>query len=499
MNSIWKLGHPSTPSRAPLDGFYEVDTAVIGAGITGLSTALKIAEAGKSVAVIEARQVGAGSTGRSTGNLYSTVSLHLAKLRAKHDAAAIKNVVHVRERAVDLIEKTTAEYSINCDFVRRPMFLCAGQAAQQQSLLQELDACLTAGVPAREIQPDLVRPLVVDKAIQLDNQAQFNPQRYLDGLARAVEELGGKIFENSSVVDVDAAGGRVATKNGEVHAQNIVFATHTPKGINLLQAEMETYLEYGVSAKLQQGNYPQGSLWLRDEGISLRSYAYQGDEYLIVVGSKHKAGEGTLGAQYYEHLREFARRHFAVEDFVHHWSAQQYKPADLLPYIGRSAHKNVYVATGFAADGLTWGVVAADIISRQIRGESDIMAAELFNPRRFTPLKSAKNWIKENSTVAKNLVQGHLSSADQLSLEQIEPGQGKVVDINNEKVAAFRSADNNLSLVSAVCPHMKCIVSWNGADATWDCPCHGSRFTTDGDLLEGPAYDNLAVKTFDPR
>lgn len=499
MNSIWKLGHSGTPARAPLDGLCEVDTAVIGAGITGLSTALKLAETGKSVAIVEAQQIGAGSTGRSTGNLYSTVSLHLAKLQAKHDAATIKNVVQVRQRAVNFIEKTATKYSIDCDFERRPMYLCAGPSTQQQSLLQELDACLTAGVAAREIQTDLVRPLVVHKAIQLDNQAQFNPQRYVDGLARAVENLGVKIFENSSVLDVDAAGGRVATKNGEVHARNIVFATHTPKGINLLQAEMEVYHEYGVSAKLQQGAYPHGLLWLRDEGISLRSYAYQGDEYLIVVGSKHKAGEGKLGAQYYENLREFAREHFAVDNFVHHWSAQQYKPADLLPYIGRSAHQNVYVATGFAADGLTWGAAAADIISRQICGESDIAAAELFNPRRFTPLKSAKNWIKENTAVAKNLVQGHLSSADKVSLEQIEPGQGKVVEINHEKIAAFRSADNALSLVSAVCPHMKCVVSWNGADATWDCPCHGSRFTTDGDLIEGPAYENLAVRTFNPQ
>lgn len=496
MNAIWNLDHATVGEFLPLHTECDVDTVVIGGGVTGLCTALKLAESGQSVALLESHRIASGSTGRSTGNLYSTVSQHLSKIATKHNDQVVAAVVDARDKAINWVEFVIQKYSIDCSFYRRPLHICVREENLQleKDLADELDASIAAGVSANQSSAVEALPFPVRAAIRLDHQAQYNPRCFLLGLANAFCQHGGRIFERSKAVDINAGDGVVTTPGGKVKAKNIVLATHTPKGINLLQAEMEPYQEYGISAELKEGCYPDGAFWLRDDSVSLRGYQHQGKRYLVVIGSKHKTGQGELGSGYYDALKEYARTHFNVNHFEHQWSAQQYKPADLLPYIGRSGHHNVYVATGFAADGLTWGAVAADIISRQILGESSIDHANLFNPRRFTPVKSAKNWIKENASVAKNMLQGHFTSAKHKTLEELAPGEGKVLELDGEKVAAYRGRDK-LSVVSAECPHMKCIVNWNGADNTWDCPCHGSRFTTDGELIEGPAYEDLRLWT----
>jgi glycine/D-amino acid oxidase-like deaminating enzyme/nitrite reductase/ring-hydroxylating ferredoxin subunit len=492
MTAVWNVAQVTDRKYQPLMRNLDVDVAIIGGGVTGLSTAVRLVEEGRKVVVLESLRVGAGSTGNSTGNLYATLSRGLRDVRDKWDEDVIREVVAVRSAALNEVERRIERYSLDCQFARRPLYLALREpdAEQQQLLEAEYESSLIAGLSARIVQevPGLRVP--VRRALRIEQQAQYNPLRYAQELARVIAGQGGQLFEYTPVTDVDASEGTVTTKSAVVSASHIVFATHTPKGISLLQAEMEPSREYGVAAPLPGGSHPQGIFWLLDQFHSLRTYQHENETWLVVIGEQHATGHGEAGEDYYLRLEQYARSYFEIESFSHRWSAQQYRTADLLPYIGQSAHDNVYVGTGYAADGLTWGEVSAQIISNQIVGK-EAAGRELFNPRRFTPVKSAKSWAELNVKVAKHLTSDYFNLAKLESLDQVPVGEGKVVKIDGDNVAVYRAPDNSLSVLSPVCPHMKCVVKWNAADLTWDCPCHGSRFATDGSVIEGPAYAPL--------
>lgn len=488
MRSVWIDDVPLHPVFPPLRETIEVDTVVVGGGIAGLSIALALHDAGQRVAVLEADLCGASNTGNSTGNLYGTVSDGLAPLQKKWGDDVIREVADWRMRALERIEATVAAHAIDCGFARRPLVRAvAGDDAQAlDELEREYGAMATSGLSPQWLTPGDV-PVPVKRAFRIERQAQFNPFRYARGLARALGDVGVRIFERSRVVELDAGAGLARTADGAVRAKHLVLATHTPPGFNLVQAEMEVYREYGVSAQLRSGQAPACVLWVRDAGRSVRD---DGHGRLVVVGEKHRTGEFHDGADYLQRLRDWARTQFDVERFDHDWSAQQFRPADGLPYIGRSAHDNVLIATGFAADGLTWGVVAASVIAELVAGKDGEAAARL-SPRRFTPAKSAKGWGAENAAVVRHLVGDRLGRAGLDRLDAVPPGQGAIVDLDGKKHAVYRAVDGALSVLSPVCPHLKCQVAWNPAETTWDCPCHGSRFRTDGSVIEGPALQPL--------
>ena len=492
MESVWMAGPAPQRRHAPLAGRIEVDTVVVGGGITGVTTALLLQEAGQRVALLEAAALGAGNTGRSTGNLYATVSSGLADVQRKWGEDRTRDVVAMRMQALDWMESAVARLGIDCGFARRPLVsgVAGDDARQLESLSDEFDAMAAAGLAPAWCDEVAGLPWRLRRALRIEHQAQFDPYAYVAGMAGALAARGVRLFEDSAVDDIDASEGRVATAGGEVVAETIVLATHTPVGFNLVQAEMEVYREYGVSATLASGEPPRGIHWVRDETRSLRDHEAGGRRYLVVVGEKHKTGEPEDGVDYPGRLRETARAHFDIDRFEHAWSAQQFKPADALPYVGRSAHDNVLVATGFAADGLTWGTVAAGLLTDLALGREHA-AEKLLTPRRFTPVKSARGWASENATVVKHLVGDRLSSAEVDRLGEVGPGEGRIVELDGRKFAAYRAPGGALSVVSPVCTHLGCHVAWNPAEASWDCPCHGSRFDPAGEVIEGPALRPL--------
>ena len=492
MTAIWKEGTIIEQAYPTLQGDLEVDDVIIGAGITGLTTALKLLEAGRRVAVVEATKVADSSTGNSTGNLYATLSSGLDTVRAKWDDETVCKLVDMRDKALNFIEQVVSRFSIECEFKRVPLYWCITHPNTKLSkgLQAECDISVLAGLDAKLLPETPALPMPVYRALRIENQAQCNPFRLTKGLAQAVQDLGGSIFENSQVTHIQADDGVVKTAMGKVHASNIIQATHTPKGVNFVQAEMEVFREYGSAAAIEDTECPQGIHWILTDSQSVRSYSQDGKDFVIVVGGKHPTGKGEAGINYYDQVRSYANNHFGVTAVSHKWSAQQYKPADLLPYIGRSGHDHVFVATGFGADGLVWGAVAAEIICHQVLGKTH-PGVTLFDPRRFTPAKSMKNWVKESSTVATELFKTYLTPSKRAELNSIAPGEGQVVKVDGEDLAIYHSPDKGLQAVSSICPHMKCQVAWNGQESTWDCPCHGSRFTVSGEVIEGPACEPL--------
>lgn len=476
-------------SFGPVNGASRVDVAVVGGGITGMLVAHRLRQSGMSVAIIEAHAIGASNTGLSTGNLYAPLSSGMRAMLKRWGCDVAQHVAHTRQLAVDSIEQLVQRHAIDCGFVRCPLTYAmeAPDAEQQDAWESERAAYEEAGLHPREGSPTL--PFACTHRFHVIGQAQFNPYLFTRAMAAQLASESTAIHEHSPVLDLDASRGEVVTANGTVTADHIVLATHTPLGFNLVQAEMEVHREYGIALALE-GSMQDGIHWIRDQGRSVRRHVDGDREWLVVVGEKHKTGEIAPDVDYWARLEDCARARFAVGEVSSRWSAQQFSSADGLPYIGPSAHGNVWLATGFGADGLTWGAVAAQLIGEGIEGVPS-ESAKLLSPRRFTPVKSAKGWAKENATVMRHLVGDRMSKPVQ-GVEDVRPGEGRLVDADGDRYAVYRDDDGKLCMLSPVCPHLKCIVQWNGMEKTWDCPCHGSRFTPQGEVIEGPSLSGLA-------
>lgn len=492
MKSIWQAGVDDPCHFPALTDSIETDVVIVGAGITGLTTAQQLMESGKRVVILEAHRVGSGCTGGATGNLYSSVSAGLAQRGVKWDDDTIQTIVEARASAIDLIEETTQRFNIDCQFKRVPLYrlLTENDQASTDALEAECETMVQAGLKARFCL-DMPAPFPATQGISVGHQAQFNAFHYAQGLAKALSQRGVSIYEQSPVRDIDYQHCIVKTDNAEIQATDIVLATHTPKGVNMLQTGMIASREYGVSAKLNAGSFPDGIFFMLDPFHSIRSYHLNGKHYVMAIGEKHQTGEEQSERKHFEALHSYLNAHFDVGEIEYEWSAQQYSSGDGLPYIGRTlASDHVYVATGFAADGLTWGTVSGKIIADIIQGRDNAWY-RCFDSQRFTPVNSAEHWLKENISVVKHFIKDHFGTKKLKELDEVAPGQAKVVTLHGEKLAVYRNEAGNLSVLSAICPHLKCVVHWNDAERTWDCPCHGSRFDIQGEVIEGPSLHPL--------
>ncbi|SDJ89408.1 Glycine/D-amino acid oxidase [Catalinimonas alkaloidigena] len=496
LSALWSAT-TSLQSYPTLTHDLHVDVAIVGGGITGLTTAYHLVHAGLRVAVLEAFRIGMGTTGSSTGNLYVPVDEHLSTVASKHDEATLRAVATCRKAALDFIAHRMEEFHIACAFERVPWFLFADPHSQQTSqAVDERQAANRAGLSASGSVPDQF-PYEVGAMAQLADQAQFNPLQYVQGLAAALADHENcLIFENTQVTQVEDKGPCVVqTAGGQVKAQSVVMATHTPKGIYGVHTAMECYREAAMAVRLK-GDLPAGGIYWhlqQQKHYSVRPYRDATGDYLIAIGEPHLPGHDD--DESFQTLETYLRAHFAVDQVAYRWAAQKYQPADTLPYIGVSPlQKHVYIATGFSADGLIWGTAAGHLLCDAIL-QRENPYARYFDPKRFTPVASAPRLLKEGMVVAQHLVSDYLFYGDAKALEEVRPGEGKTLKLDGEKVAAYRDEAGRLYVVSSVCPHMGCIVHWNAVEKSWDCPCHGSRFAVDGQVLEGPAYHPLAPKS----
>lgn len=498
--SVWTSNvHPKAyPS---LNGDLEVDVAIVGGGITGITAAYLLASQGKTVAVLESHSIAKGSTAYSTGNLYCPVGERLYSIQSKHDSDALRMLVNSRSAAINFIEQKVQQHAIDCDFQRVPwhLFSTSDPNSKDSEVEKEYEAALDA-----RIEPDSRIPANfpyknVSRITTIKDQAQFNPYAYVVGLAAAIDSPGCRIFENTKVIDVqDGSPCIVKTAGGTVKAKKVIMATHSPKGIYEVHTKMEVYREFAMAVRIR-GPLPEAGVYWHVTGsnqFSVRPYSNQDGQYLIALGEPYLVGTKENNQELLKKIESYLRDRFDVEEIVYSWAAQSYKAGDGLAYIGTSPlQTNTYIATGFKADGLTYGTLAAMIITELINDrESDW--SKLYNPSRFTPLATAKQFIKENINVATHLMKDYLFYGEVKELTEIAPGEGKLLEIESEKIAAYRDEQNKLHVVSSVCPHMGCIVHFNKTEKSWDCPCHGSRFTVDGEVIEGPSYHDLARPSF---
>jgi glycine/D-amino acid oxidase-like deaminating enzyme/nitrite reductase/ring-hydroxylating ferredoxin subunit len=489
--SLW-LATAEIDEFPALEGDIEVDVAVVGAGITGVAVAHLLKREGKSVALLEMRRIGLGTTGNTTAKLTVGHSLVYAKLSASHGPDAARLYAESNREAISQLGTLAAELGIDCDWEPASNYVYTESSGRLDKLEDELEAMRRAGIAA-ELTRETDLPFPVAGAIRVDEQAQFHPLKYLAGLAARIPGDGSHVFEQTRATGVES-GERptVETSSGRVLAKHVVVATQLPfldRGLFFAKAHPQK--SFAVSAGVAEAQAPRGMYISIDEPTrSIRSApSGDGSRQLIVGGESRRPGE-QRDEDAYRALDEFMRTEFGVASELH-WSAHDYVPADGLPYIGRlrRGDERLHVATGFAKWGLTKGMIAARIITDSIVGRPNPWAA-LYDTRRWTPRASAMSLAAENGRVARRFVADRIRPRS--AGQDIAPGEGAVIRVGLRHQAVYRDESGDTHVLSARCPHLGCLVAWSEADKAWECPCHGSRFTPEGRLLQGPATTGLA-------
>jgi len=503
MQSVWPQTLQAVQSYSSLLSPLEVDVVIIGAGITGLTSAIALQAQGKRVAVLEAHTIGSGTTGHSTANLYVPIENLYQQLAAKFSKRVASQVAQARKSAIDYIEMQVNKHAINCSFARRPWYMFTRSAPINAKISQELEALNYCGMPASYVD-ELPMPMQFTKAIKLEHQARFNPLQYLYGLAQVLVANGSEIYEKSPVTHYEEHKDHceVHTAKARIKARKLIIATHIPLGFNTLQMKSYPYRTYAVAANLADNFYPNGILWDMDiPHFSISSHSLSSDKLdtLIIAGNSHKTGQASE-ATHRSHLQTvstYLKNNFSGAKVTHEWSAQHYQPADGLPYMGFASRKSKHcvVATGYSADGLTYGTVAGILLADLVQARGNPWYS-IFKATRFTPKASAVKFTVENSKVLCQYLSDYPGNTETQDYLSVKAGEGKVIEEQGEKWAVYRDENNQLHRVSAVCTHMKCIVKWNDAERSWDCPCHGSRFDIEGQIIEGPALKPLKRKLF---
>jgi glycine/D-amino acid oxidase-like deaminating enzyme/nitrite reductase/ring-hydroxylating ferredoxin subunit len=497
--SVWVDTAPDPPPHPRLDGDVRADVAVIGGGIVGITTALLLAEAGASVVLLEAGRLAGGTSGYTTAKVSSQHGLIYDDLRGRHGADTARRYGDANEAALAWIAARVARDGIDCDFRRRPSYAYVTSVEDREQVEREAEAASEAGLPATLVEQSPL-PFPVAAAVRFEHQAELHPRKYLFALAGKLDALDrARIFEHSHAVEVGAHEGRQVAKGpgGRVLAERVVVATHYPfLDRSLAFARLRAERSYAIACRIA-GAPPEGMHISGDAPKrSIRAVPMpDGEELLLVGGEGHKTGTESDTELRYERLEAFAREHWDVRSVEHRWSAQDPIAPDRLPYVGRLMpwSDRVLMATGFAKWGITNGTAAALLLADLCLGR-EAMWKDLFDPFRVTLRQSLPRLVEENVQVAARFVGDRLRHADKRPPEELRPGEGAIVEHEGERIAVARDPDGTLHAVSARCTHLGCLVRWNEAERSWDCPCHGSRFGLDGTVLEGPAVHRLERK-----
>lgn len=466
----------------------EFDVIIVGGGITGLATALNLQEGGMRCAVLEAKTLCFGTSGGTTAHLNTFLDTSYTTIISNFDKEKAALVANAARDGVALIERNVGKYSIDCQFERTPAYLFA-QTDKQVSELEDISkACTELGV-RNSLVDDIPWPLDCRKAMLVEDQAKFHPTRYVMGLARAFTSLGGVIIENCRVHPQDDDGPiEIETPAGKLIAGKLIFATHIPPGITYLNLRCAPYRSYAMAWELKTDITASLAYDMYDPYHYYRTQQIDGKTYLIAGGEDHKTGHGSDTRECFRKLEEHVRMSFELGEVANSWSSQYFEPVDGIAYIGYMPAKqsNILVATGFGGNGMTYSHISAMVFAELLLGKEG-RYHEVFDVGRNKPVASAKNFIKENLDVAAKWL-GKLLPADRLSqAQELSPGEGRIVKYEGETTALHRDEDGELHAVNPTCTHMKCHVAWNAAEQSWDCPCHGARFSVKGEVLTGPA------------
>lgn len=488
-----------------LDNDLDTEVVVVGGGIAGLSIAYNLCRKGKKVVVIEDGSIASGETGRTTAHLASALDDRFYELERLYGKKKTKLIADSHKAAIDFIEQTCLRENIDCEFQRLFGYLFLHPSDSHDNLQKELEAAKRAGMEVEHIEyvPGMKEKL---PCLRFSGQGQFHPLKYVKGLCTAIEKMGGKIYTNTHAEKIDHHG--IETRAGfKVKADHVVVATNSPVNNKyVIHLKQYPYRTYVIGAKIKKGCIPK-SLWWDSGDYSknkeLAPYHYvrlqnlnEHYDLLICGGEDHPTGiaeESKVNEEdRYALLEGWARQRFPIEDIVYNWSGQILEPMDAMAYIGRnpSDKNNVYIATGDSGHGMTHATIAGILISDLITGKENEWE-KIYDPSRFKIFSAGKTFFKELTGVTLGYFKNKATDSKPVEVASIKVNEGHIIEVEGEKFAAYRDEDGILHILQAECMHMGCIVKFNNDEKSWDCPCHGSRYTYEGKVINGPANQDL--------
>lgn len=493
--SIW-LDQHQMPSRIPLQEDFRADVCIVGGGIAGLTSAYLLMLEGKKVCLLESGELAGGQSGRTTAHFSNALDDRFYNLEMYHGEEGLKLAIQSHSEAIRKVEEIVAREKIECELTRVSGFLFALGDKHEGVLEKEYEAAHKAGlVNVERFAFSPSSNFETGPCLHFPKQMRLHPVKYMAALAQKIIEGGGQIFTHTHVAEVK--GGEdafVKTKdNCIVYCDSIIIATNTPINDRFaIHTKQAPYRTYVLGLKIPKGSFPDILLWdTLDPYHYVRLEQKDGEDILIVGGADHKTGQKDDPESSYTELESWSRKQFPfVQEVVYKWSGQVMEPVDGLAYLGHnpSDEKNVYIITGDSGNGMTHTTIGAMLITDQIMNRPNPWE-KLYSPSRIS-LMATKEYIKENMNVAFQYTDW-LDPKLKTDIKNLPVDEGVVFRKNGKLVAAYKTETGAMEYLSAVCPHLAGVVSWNKAEKSWDCPCHGSRFDCHGKVIEGPAISGL--------
>jgi glycine/D-amino acid oxidase-like deaminating enzyme/nitrite reductase/ring-hydroxylating ferredoxin subunit len=504
-SSYW-IDNTPAPKFSALKEDIAVDVLVVGAGITGITAAYLLKRAGCSVALVERYRCVEGETAHTTAHLTAITDTRLKDLIKSFGQDHAQAVWDAGYAAIEMIDRLVYREQIKCQFEWVPAYLFhpttgtgTGDENEEQvanDLKEEAELATGMGFDAEFVNdvPVFHRP-----GIRFENQAKFHPRKYLVALLRLIHGKGSHVFENTNIEEIEGSPVTARTDDGHrIHCGHLLLATHVPlQGktsmvpATLLQSKLAPYTSYAVGGWLTRGAVPEALFWdTRDAYDYLRVDRRHDHDFVIFGGEDHKTGQVEHTTECYARLEQRIKQLLPEISITHRWSGQVVETNDGLPYIGETSDGQ-FVATGFSGNGMTFGTLSAMMFVDYVTGVANPWK-DLFDPGRTKILGGAWDYVKENADYPYYLLRDRFAGVGGKPLRAVQRGTGEVIEVEGQPAAVYRGLDSKIYVRSAVCTHMGCYVHWNDAEHTWDCPCHGSRFKTNGEVIGGPAEDPLA-------
>lgn len=496
--SVW-MDTAEVPAYAPLAQNTTADVCVVGAGITGITTAYLLAREGQSVVVLDDGPIGGGMTARTTAHLVNALDDRYFELERLHGQEGARLAAESHTAAVDKVETIVRDEAIECEFERLDGYLFVPPRESRKVLDDELAAIHRAGLSdVEKVERVPWNSFDTGPALRFPRQAQFHPLKYLAGVANAIQRFSGRIYTRTHANVIEGGKqARIETDRGVVTAAAVVVATNSPvNDLIAIHTKQAAYQTYVLGARIPSGSVTRALYWdtpdpyhyLRIETVGRGANAH---DVLIVGGEDHKTGQQDNAGKRFRALERWTRHRFPmVDEIKYRWSGEVMEPIDGLAFIGRNPldARNVFIATGDSGNGMTHGTIAGILLTDLIMDRKNDWES-LYDPSRIT-LKALPEFAKENLNVA--MQYGDLVVASDVdSVDKVLPGAGAVISRGLRKVAVYRDPQGRIHELSAICRHLGCIVNWNTLENTWDCPCHGSRYDAMGKVIQGPANSDL--------
>ena len=474
MNSLWIETTKEDLKLKPLENDEETEVCVIGGGLFGLTTAYYLTLAGKKVTVIEKGEIGEKVSGNTTGKITSQHGLFYDHLINDYGEEYAKKYLKANEEAISNIKNIIEKEQIECDFSERKSYVYTTKQDEVIEIEKEVEAIKKIGGNAKLIT-NVDLPFKIKVAVEFEKQAQFHPRKYMLGLAKSILKQN-KIYNYTTAIDVKKEENQftIYTDKGNIKSKYVVMATHYPivniPGFYFTKMYQVTSYIIGIetNSKLPQGMY----IGAKEPIYSFRTALYKGKEILLIGGSEHRTGEAIPDSSKYENLEKIAREIYPDCKVLFKWNTRDCISLDKIPYIGEFSNlmKNMYVGTGFKKWGMSFSNIAGKIITDKIIGKENIYE-NIFSSTRINPIKNrweVKNMVKESvESIALNKLK-----IEPHSVDEIENDNGAIIKIDGENVGIYKDKNGKIYAVKPVCTHLRCLLSWNNIDKTWDCPCH---------------------------